>query len=233
VRNSILLAALALALAADASATTYYFSGVLISGNAATQSTIVGQTAIPSGTPFDGWLTLDTSITTPSGGGDAQHRNYPYAAGDPPASFSFQVGDGLYDVTVHAVGNQVNNGYPGFGVGLNDAVWFWSDGATVGGSGQTLNPLYFDFEHTILLWISTPDGPLPTANVFDVAYMADLGAWEFAGLSLAVMQAGSNLELYRGAFTSFEVPEPNAATLAMAAVIALPLVGSRLRRRSA
>jgi hypothetical protein len=96
-----------------------------------------------------------------------------------------------------------------------------------------MEEFYRDFEHTILLWISTPDGPLTTANVFDVAYMADLGSWEFAGLSLAVMQAGSNLELYRGSFTSFVVPEPNAAALAMAAAISLRLVGSRRRRRSA
>jgi hypothetical protein len=228
VRKSILIAALSLSVAADAAATTYYFSGVLISGNAATQSTIVGQTAIPSGTPFDGWLTLDTSITTPSGGGDSQHRNYPYAVGDPPAAFEFHVGNGLYDVAVHAVGNQVNNGYPGFGVGANDAAWFWTDGGqSVSGSGQAANPLFFDFEHSILLWISTPDGPLTTANVFDVAYLADLGSWEFAGLSLAVLQGGSTVELYRGSFDSFVVPEPDATALAGVALAALWLARPR------
>jgi hypothetical protein len=63
--------------------------------------------------------------------------------------------------------------------------------------------------------------------------MADLGSWEFAGLSLAVMEGGSNLELYRGSFTSFVVPEPNVAALAMAAVLSLRLVRYRLRGRSA
>jgi hypothetical protein len=230
VRTLVAFSTLALVLSTQASATTYYFSGTLVSGNAATQSTIPGQVAIPNGTPFTGSLTIDTSITSPSGGGDGQHRNYPFAAGNPPAELEFHVGNGLYDALVTSVGNEVDAGYTvNFGVGVHDAIWFWSNGGqVVGGSGQAANPLFFDIETTILLWISTPDGPLTTANAFDVNDLIDIGSWEFAGLSLFVMQGGANPELYRGAFTSFsDVPEPDAAGQALGAAAALWLAASR------
>lgn len=226
-RRSILVSSLAVLLAGHASATTYYFTGTLVSGNAATQSSIAGQTAIPDGTPFSGHLTIDTSITAPSGGGDSQHRNFPFATGTPPAEFAFQVGNGLYSVVVDSVGNEVDDGYTAnFGVGAHDAIWFWSNGGhSVGGSGQAANPLHFDFENSILLWISTPGGPLATANVFDANQLLATGAWEFAGLSLGVLQGGSNFEQYRGAFTSFAVPEPGGAAASLGALLALWVVG--------
>jgi hypothetical protein len=222
VRAPCLAFAVAALLACSASAETYVFSGTLVSGNAATQSTTLGQTAIPDGTPFSGSLTLDTSITSPSGGGDSQHRNYDFNAGTPPAEFEFHVGSGLYDVVVTSIGNEVDDGYTAnFGVGAHDAIWFWSYGHVAGGSGQAANPLFFDIEHSILLWISTPSGPLATANSFDYAAMLDTGAWEFAGLSLSVLQGGANFEQYRGAFTTFEVPEPGPTALALGAALAL------------
>lgn len=226
-RRILALSTLALLLAGSASATTYYFSGTLVSGNAATQSSIAGQTAIPNGTPFTGSLTLDTSITTPSGGGDSQHRNYAFNTGTPPAEFELHIGSGLYDVQVSSVGNEVDAGYPAnFGVGAHDAIWFWSNGGqVVTGSGQAANPIFFDIETSVLLWISTPDGPLTTANSFDVAHMLNLGAWEFAGVSLFVLQGGGNAELYRGAFATFtDVPEPRATALALGNVAALWLL---------
>lgn len=226
-RGSILGLLLAMLSAGPAAATTYYFTGTLVSGNAATQSSIAGQTAIPNGTPFSGHLTIDTSITAPSGGGDSQHRNFPFDTGTPPAEFTFQVGSGLYSVVVDSVGNEVDDGYnANFGVGAHDAIWFWSNGGhSVGGSGQAANPLFFDYENSILLWISTPGGPLSTANVFDANQLLATGAWEFAGLSLGVLQGGSNFEQYRGAFTTFEVPEPRRAALGLGALIAMSIVG--------
>jgi hypothetical protein len=224
VRRLIAVSIFSTLLAAQASATTYYFSGTLVSGNAATQSTIPGQIAIADGTPFRGSLTIDTSITTPSGGGDSQHRNFAFGAGTPPAEFDFHVGSGLYDVHVTSVGNEVDAGYTAnFAVGAHDAIWFWSNGGQiVSGSGQASNPLFFDFESGILLWISTPNGPLTTANTFNVNDLINTGSWEFAGLSLLVMQGGSNAERYRGAFTT--LPEPGSAGLALGAAAALWLV---------
>jgi hypothetical protein len=228
----IAIAALVVSLAAPASATTYHFSGTLVGGNAATQSTINGQLAIPNGTHFNGTLTIDASITTPAGGGDSQHRNFDFAGGTPPAEIYLHIGSGLYDVHVTSVGDEVDAGYTAnFAVGAHDAIWFWSNGGQiVSGSGAAINPLFFDAFNGVLLWISTPDGPLATANTFSASHLTGLGSWEFAGLSLTVMQNGSNAEQYRGAFTSFVVPEPGSMGLALAAAGALWVAGRRRPR---
>ena len=196
--------ALAIAFSLPLFPNTYYFAGTI---NPVSPSTSI---SIPPGTPFTGTLTLDPSVPH-CNCADNQHRNYDFNTGTPHGAWQVHIGSGLYDFSTTDVGMEEDHNY-GLFFGGGDVIWFWANpgaGATITGTGQAANPIFFQNLNSVLLWSKKPGNILADANTFSVANIVNIGQWSFAGIDFSVMQNQGNGEHYRGAFTSFSTTPPN------------------------
>ena len=209
-----------LAASVQAASITRYFSGTI--------TTASGSSAIPMGTAFSGYFTYDDAVAH-CGCADSQHRDYFLATGTPPGSWRIVVGSGLYDILATNVGLEVHNNFSQGGT--HDGAFFWANAATVTGTGQATDAVFFDTSNTLIRWNRAGTTPITTADsLVGLATVLDPVNWAGGTAGITISTSGSNVGVFTGQFTSFsdtapvsETPEPSSLLLAAAGLAAFAM----------